>query len=682
MRRLLSVFLVFAVVLRSTEPHGGNWRRYSYWHSGHFHRDFKLSVKSCRLLSDPSIRGRCVPVEQCHQMFSNLVSLQFQPDFSYKDYLDERICDYGANDAIHICCADESSRSYHNFRRQQARRSCLSFRNVQGMCTPLESCPSIYNCSMELQRNYNPTLHLHLTQSYCYQDNGKVYVCCDDNVATPVKLAKKQGWRKCETPFLDAGKCVPASRCGLIGDKNDIPEEFQAFMVGCAKLRNVNHMCCPTAEIQYDTQLGKPCEKNGGKMGICVELDRCEDALNAGDSEEYVEKNWCYTNLDQVEYVCCPERKVLKIPKKTFNVDTRLGEDAPVCTTPNSTAGRCVALADCAPIVTLLREAAAAKRAVTPAQATFLRSSVCTPGTTTTSTYYVCCDETALQLETPSTSTAPTATTTTNVATDIANHPNARLLNMPSCGRTNLDDKIAFGERAPMYQYPWMAMLIYRSASGREGPECGGTVINNRYILTAAHCIDGQIERLLYIRLGEYDTRTDPDCDEFMDCAPPYQQYMVEESMFHPNFTRVVRSGNDIGLLRVNRVIEFNTNDIMPICLPISNSLIGFDPALFWITGWGLTERLENSPILLQTRIPSIQCSLSNRSICAGFGNGTLHCRGDSGGPMKVQVPEFKFRYVQYGIISAGPGCGVPGTPGVSTRVSFFVQWILDSIRE
>lgn len=98
MRRLLSVFLVFAVVLRSTEPHGGNWRRYSYWHSGHFHRDFKLSVKSCRLLSDPSIRGRCVPVEQCHQMFSNLVSLQFQPDFSYKDYLDERICDYGAND--------------------------------------------------------------------------------------------------------------------------------------------------------------------------------------------------------------------------------------------------------------------------------------------------------------------------------------------------------------------------------------------------------------------------------------------------------------------------------------------------------------------------------------------------------------------------------------------------------
>ncbi|XP_029713069.1 serine protease 7 isoform X2 [Aedes albopictus] len=659
MMRQLSVLLFFVVLLWAIESH---------------------AVKSCRIRSDPSIRGRCVPVEQCRQMFSNLVSLQFQPNFSYKDYLDERICDYGANGSIHICCADESSRNYYNHRKQQARRSCLSFRNVQGTCTQLESCPSIYNCSMELQRNYNPTLHLHLTQSFCYQDNGKVYVCCDDHVTTPMKLAKKQGWRKCETPFLDAGKCVPASRCGLIGDKEQVPEEFQAFMVGCEQLKNVDHMCCPTLEVQYDTQLGKQCDTDDGKTGLCVELDRCEDALNAGDI--YVEKNWCYTNLDQVEYVCCPKRKVLKVPEKTFKVVSRLGEDAPVCTTPNSTVGRCVALADCAPIVTLLRDAAAAKRAVTPAQANFLRSSVCSPGTTTTSTYYVCCDETDLQLQTPTTSTAPTTVTATNVATDIANHPNARLLNPTNCGRTNLDDKIAFGERAPMYQYPWMAMLIYRSATGREGPECGGTVINNRYILTAAHCIDGQVERLLYIRLGEYDTRTDPDCDEYQDCAPPYQQYMVEESLFHPNFTRVVRSGNDIGLLRVNRVIEFNTNDIMPICLPISNSLIGFDPALFWITGWGLTERLENSPILLQTRIPSIQCSLSSRSICAGFGNGTLHCRGDSGGPMKVQVPEFNFRYVQYGIISAGPGCGVPGTPGVSTRVSFFVQWILDSIRE
>ncbi|XP_055586121.1 serine protease 7-like [Uranotaenia lowii] len=643
------------------------------------------AAKSCRVPNSFEATGSCVPVEQCPHIFNQLVSLQVDPESAYKTYLQERICDRKPDGSIHICCDEGRTGKRRNMnQKNQKHNQCTTFRFTSGSCVPIESCPSIYNCSLELQRKYNPTLHLHLTQSYCYQDNGKSYVCCDDDHETKLKARKKLGWQRCQTPFQDTGKCVPPGRCGWIDDAENVPDVFRAFMVGCDQPNGVRHMCCPKSEVMYDEEPGKECTTRGGRSGRCVESDRCEGFLKATDRQSFVRDSWCYTSLDQVDYVCCANAKILNVPTKAIELGNRAGEDAPTCTTPNNAPGRCVSLAQCAPIANILRQASAAKTAVTPAQAVFLRNSVCTPSGTTSTTYFVCCDEVTLQTVT---TPAPTITTTLSPAAaraaEIVNHPNLRLLDQTTCGRSNLDDKIAFGEQAPMYQYPWMAMLIYRSASsGIEGPECGGTVINSRYVLTAAHCIEGQIQRLSYVRLGEYDTRTDPDCDEYQDCAPPFRRYTVAEYRTHPNFTRTVRSGNDIGLLRLNPVIVFSEDEVSPICLPFSASLNRFDPTLFWITGWGLTERLEASPILLHTRLPSVDCSLSTHSICAGFGNGTLHCRGDSGGPMKVQVPEFNFRYVQYGIISAGPSCGVPGTPGVSTRVAFFMKWILDNLTE
>ncbi|XP_039447859.1 phenoloxidase-activating enzyme-like [Culex pipiens pallens] len=656
---------------------------------------YSCDVTACIIPGTYQKKGQCVTPDQCPE----LVSLEFEPNFSYKKYLNERRCKSDEHGNPRICCDPTAtprtgrnqgwSPSHSGHRKTQAANGfCLSFRFEPGRCVPIESCPSIHNCSIELQQNYNPTLHLHLTQSFCYQEGSRIYVCCDDHLPEQVpalKPVKKLGWQRCQTPFLDAGKCVAAGRCGLIEDGDAaVPEEYRAFMVGCDQPNGVAHMCCPGKEIRYDEEFGKQCSTvPGRRSGNCVEPDRCDEYVKASDKQGYVRDNWCYTSLDQVDYVCCAKKKILSVPISAITIGNRAGEDAPTCTTPNSAPGRCVPLAECTPIVKILRDASTSKQPVSPAQATFLRNSVCTPGGTSSSAYYVCCDEVSLQtVTTQATPTAAPTVRSTTTTEDIASHPNLRLLDRTTCGRGNLDDKIAFGEQAPMYQYPWMAMLIYRSSSGQEGPECGGTIINNRYVLTAAHCIDGQVERLSYVRLGEYDTRTDPDCDEYMDCAPPVQRYTVEESRIHPNFTRVVRSGNDIGLLRLDRPIVFSSDDVAPICLPFTNSLVRFDPSLFWITGWGLTERLDNSPILLQTRIPSVACSLSTHSICAGFGNGTLHCRGDSGGPMKVQVPEFNFRYVQYGIISAGPGCGVGGAPGVSTRVAFFMRWILDNIRE
>lgn len=214
-----------------------------------------------------------------------------------------------------ICCEDQSNNDERisTRRKPQARRSCRTFRHGPGVCVPIENCPSIYNCSLEIQRNYNPTLHLHLTQSFCYQEKGKVFVCCDDDqdIRMSLKPLKRPGWQRCETPFLDPGKCVPPSRCGLVENSDDVPESFKAFMVGCNHPNNVSHMCCPKNEIRYDEEFGKKCTTQAGKSGYCTETDRCEDFLNANDGQEYVRNNWCYTSLEQIDYVCCVRKSIL-----------------------------------------------------------------------------------------------------------------------------------------------------------------------------------------------------------------------------------------------------------------------------------------------------------------------------------------------------------------------------------
>lgn len=67
------------------------------------------------------------------------------------------------------------------------------------------------------------------------------------------------------------------------------------------------------------------------------------------------------------------------------------------------------------------------------------------------------------------------------------------------CGGTSLSDRIYGGEDATLDDYPWMAILEYEKFSGgrrtgRRKLSCGGALINQRYVLTAAHCLTGEIE--------------------------------------------------------------------------------------------------------------------------------------------------------------------------------------------
>lgn len=178
------------------------------------------------------------------------------------------------------------------------------------------------------------------------------------------------------------------------------------------------------------------------------------------------------------------------------------------------------------------------------------------------------------------------------------------------CGPVT-QQKIFGGNKTGVFDYPWMALLFYDTGSQAPEYRCGGSLINKRYVLTAAHCVTAlpssksiviyillinyQINlrsllylrylhrynvsdlRLIGVRLGEHNLSTDPDCDKDADgmvvvCAERYQDFGIESTHFHPNYSRL-EFRNDIALLRLNGNANLIQN-VRPVCLPIGSASI------------------------------------------------------------------------------------------------------------
>ncbi|XP_018569134.1 melanization protease 1-like [Anoplophora glabripennis] len=356
------------------------------------------------------------------------------------------------------------------------------------------------------------------------------------------------------------------------------------------------------------------------------------------------------------------------------------------CRTPDLGVGTCILAKDCGSMVSFL------KMAPSPLPSHLkekLREYVC--GYSGRKVKICCSDEpVSLMLSSRKVTDQPVK------ADSVENHKNIGLL-PEECGYIGIPDKISYGENAGLGEYPWMALLSYKTESGPSF-QCGGTVINDKYILTAAHCITELQTPIIGVRVGDYDTSTKVDCEKQDDgttkCVDePVQDLFIEKIIPHPNFTKEYENENgfnDIGLLRVKGMKL--ADNVQPICLPTGvarNAELGS----VIITGWGFTEKQPNtqSTILKKVIVPVIsqkKCQksyqtirVSEKQICAN-GKQKDSCNGDSGGPL--QTAKFlndESRMVQYGVISFGGAiCGAGTHPGLYTRVESYMKWILDNI--
>ncbi|KAJ2953213.1 hypothetical protein O0L34_g790 [Tuta absoluta] len=278
---------------------------------------------------------------------------------------------------------------------------------------------------------------------------------------------------------------------------------------------------------------------------------------------------------------------------------------------------------------------------------------------------------------------------------EIENHPAWRLLDEFECG-DNAADRIIGGLDAALGQFPWIARLGYISEDNETDWMCGGALITDRHVVTAAHCVHigpNEPYQLSFVRLGEYDTRTDPDC-RVKVCAPPVQDREIHAHLIrnHVSFNKPPFH-NDIAIIQLDKPVELN-NYVVPICLPRKDQLDSLQIGdMVTVAGWGKTNMSteHRAEVLQYVALPIVTPSvcefigrgfkMTEAEICAGAVHNKDACGGDSGGPlMKVyDTPEGPKSYL-IGAVSFGPTiCGIK-KPGVYSSVQFFLKWILDNV--
>ncbi|XP_062374101.1 ovochymase-1 isoform X2 [Sardina pilchardus] len=232
---------------------------------------------------------------------------------------------------------------------------------------------------------------------------------------------------------------------------------------------------------------------------------------------------------------------------------------------------------------------------------------------------------------------------------------------------TEIETRIIGGQEAWAHSWPWQVSLRFATMHA-----CGGAILSEQWIVTAAHCFRRYKEPMFWTAVaGKHDLDNPNEaCEQVRDVA------LI---ISHHKYQRLKKK-NDIALVKLTLPFSFDT------CVRSISLLTGPLPVMrkCTITGWGSTT--ENGPHVSKlqevnvTIQPQHTCNtfyygrVMNNMFCAGEEKGGVDaCQGDSGGPLSC----FRGRgYELAGVVSWGLGCGRQRRPGVYTKLQAYRRWM------
>ena len=264
-----------------------------------------------------------------------------------------------------------------------------------------------------------------------------------------------------------------------------------------------------------------------------------------------------------------------------------------------------------------------------------------------------------------------------------------------SFGQTN----IVGGENTTIDNFPWQVATWGLQDNGFY-EVCGASIINQYWIVTAAHCVYGNTPNTITIMVGS--------SNYFSNNGIPYS---VDEIIIHPNYSNdneepeLAYMSHDIALVRISEGLAFEFNEfVQPISLMSADEVIAGvqnEDMIATITGWGQMEYGATPETLQVIELPIVSnetatgltqnnsgfsgnwpsYAIDESMICVQSLNNSGPCFGDSGGPMIVRNND-DTDWLLAGVFSKMGGCGNMERPSVFIKISHVKDWICENIEK